>query len=395
MSTRRFKEELAELEAANLKRSLRTFDPLIGSEVQYEGESFINLSSNDYLGLSQHPKVKQAGIEAIQQFGAGSTASRLVCGTSSLNVELEQLLAQSKKAKAALVFANGFATAYGTITALFGKEDVILLDKLSHACLIDGARASGAKIRVFPHNNLDRLESLLKSESEKLSPNGKILIVTESVFSMDGDLCPLKEIVELKNQFGAMLLLDEAHGFGVLGQTGMGLAEELNLQEEVELQMGTLGKAAGSAGGYLAASQCTIDLLVNKARSFIYSTAPPPAQIASALAAVEIIKSAEGTQLRAQLKKNITHFQEALSPLFFNTQTSNTAIQPIVVGDNEKALTLSKRFLEAGFIVPAIRYPTVPRNTARLRVTLNSGIEPKSLNAGLQIFCSELKAIEL
>ena len=222
------------------------------------------------------------------------TASRLVCGTFHFHRELEEEIATLKQADDARLFANGYATALATITALVGKGDVVILDKLSHACLIDGAKLSGATVRVFPHNNLTRLESILQSTRQK-SPDASVLVVTEAVFSMDGDCCPLNEIVALKEKYGALLLLDEAHAFGVLGERGLGLAESLNLQRRVDLQMGTLGKAAGSAGGYLAASQTIIDLITNKGRAFIYSTAPPPAQVAASLAALRLISFARRT----------------------------------------------------------------------------------------------------
>ncbi len=350
--------ELSDLETAGQLRSLRKLAPVSSKpgsmRIDWEGRELINFSSNDYLGLSRHPALIEAAIRATEKYGTSSTASRLVCGSLDLFHELEKTIARKKKTEAALTFANGYATAMGTIPALVGKDDTIILDKLAHACLIDAARLSGATLRVFPHNDLRKLEKLLNSRK------GRTLIITESVFSMDGDLCPLAEIIELKEKHDALLLLDEAHAVGILGEKGQGLAEELGLQERIDFQMGTLGKALGSAGGYLAAKREWIDLLINKARSFIYSTAPPPAQAAASLAAFQLLETGEGTDLRRKLHAHCRTFD------------SPTPIIPVIIGENDAALTASQALLESGFLVPAIRYPTVPRGTARLRLTLSA-----------------------
>lgn len=347
-------KELDEIREQGLLRSLRKIASPRPPFVELDGRELINFSSNDYLGLSQHPVIIEASKTALETYGTGSTASRLVCGSLDLAHELEETIASLKKTEAAITFANGYATAMGTIPAIVGKGDTVILDKLSHACLIDAAKLSGATLRVFPHNDLGKLEKLLSSAS------GRVLIVTESVFSMDGDICPLTEIVELKERFGSHLLLDEAHALGVLGETGMGLAEKLGLQERIDFQMGTLGKALGSAGGYLAASREWIDLLINKARSLIYSTAPPPAQTAASLASLKLLHTKEGEEIRNRLLRNLSEF-ESLTP-----------IVPVIMGENEAALSASQQLLEKGFLVPAIRFPTVPRGTARLRVTLSA-----------------------
>ena len=347
-------KELDEIREKGLLRSLRKIASPRPPFVELDGRELINFSSNDYLGLSQHPVIIEASKTALETYGTGSTASRLVCGSLDLAHELEETIASLKKTEAAITFANGYATAMGTIPAIVGKGDTVILDKLSHACLIDAAKLSGATLRVFPHNDLGKLERLLSSAS------GRVLIVTESVFSMDGDICPLTEIVELKERFGSHLLLDEAHALGVLGETGMGLAEKLGLQERIDFQMGTLGKALGSAGGYLAASREWIDLLINKARSLIYSTAPPPAQTAASLASLKLLHTKEGEEIRNRLLRNLSEF-ESLTPII-----------PVIMGENEAALSASQQLLEKGFLVPAIRFPTVPRGTARLRVTLSA-----------------------
>ena len=282
-------DELRELADSGLLRSLREISATNPPRVTVDGREFLNFSSNDYLGLSLHPALTEAAQRALVDWGTGSTASRLICGTQSPHARLEEDLAARKGTEAALSFANGYATALGTITSILGPGDTVILDKLSHACLVDAARQGGATLRVFPHNNLAKLQRLL----EGADPAHRTLVVTESVFSMDGDTCPLADIVELKDRHGALLLLDEAHAVGVLGQSGQGLAEHLGLAGRVDFQMGTLGKAVGSAGGYIATTRAWVDLILNKARPFIYSTAPPPGQAAAAMAGLEVIASPE------------------------------------------------------------------------------------------------------
>ncbi len=353
-------ESLRQLATAGLLRQQRPLDSPTGVQVIREGRTLWNFAANDYLGLARHPAVAAALIEGVQRYGAGAAASRLVCGTLPPHRLLEQALAAAKQSEAALSFSSGFATALGAIPAIVGKSDFIFLDKLSHACLIDAARLSGATLRVFPHNDLGKLERLLISTRAK-APRSRILVVTESVFSMDGDLCPLREIVNLTEAHAALLLLDEAHGFGVLGEHGMGLAEQLNLQPRVTFQMGTLSKAAGLAGGYLAASQDWIDLLTNRARSLIYSTAPPPALAHAAIISLALIRSPEGQTLRQKLQHNIARLS-----------AQSTPIVPQILGSNQAVLTATATLEQAGFLVPAIRYPTVPRGTARLRISLSA-----------------------
>lgn len=350
-------DELAALESDSLLRRIPEADP-----------SLKNFSSNDYLGLSSNAELKQAYQDAIEKYGAGSTASRLICGTMEPHRNLEAAIANAKGTEAALSFASGYSTSIGVITSLMGKGDIVILDKLCHASLIDGARMSGATMRIFPHNNLVKLESLLKSATTKADKESRILVITESVYSMDGDIAPLDAIHLLCKQYGSLLMVDEAHALGVLGPTGMGLAEELGIQDQIDFQMGTLGKAAGVAGGYLATSQVWANLIINRARSFIYSTAPPPAQAAAATKALEVIQSEQGHQLREQLWNNIETFKTNSG-----MKTScQSAIIPWVVGDSNKALNLSAQLRDNGYLVPAIRYPTVARHSARLRITMSS-----------------------
>jgi 8-amino-7-oxononanoate synthase len=360
-----------------LLRGLKPLDSPAGPRVFRDGRELWNFASNDYLGLARHPEIEEALVEGVGKYGAGSAASRLVCGTLPPHAMLEEALAAAKQCEAALVFSSGFATSLGIIPAVAGKNDFVLLDKLSHACLVDAARLSGATIRVFPHNDLGKLERLLAGIRAK-SPDARILVATESVFSMDGDLCPLREIVELIEQHDALLLLDEAHGFGVLGEHGMGLAEREGLQQRVTFQMGTLSKAAGLSGGYVAASREWIDLLTNKARSFIYSTAPPPSLAHAALVSLRLIRSQEGKNLRAKLRKNISLISDSPTPII-----------PRILGSNEAALSASAALSDAGFMVPAIRFPTVPRGTARLRISL-SAAHPVAAVAALGIVIGNL-----
>jgi 8-amino-7-oxononanoate synthase len=353
--------ETNELRQQDLWRDLRIIDDVQGSRVQSGGRWLVNFSSNDYLGLAGSEFLQAALEEGVREFGAGSGASRLVCGTHRVHHDLEAALAAFKGTEAALTFSSGFATAMGTIPALVGKGDTIILDKLCHACLVDAARLSGATLRVFPHNHLEKLERLLSTAT------GRVLVVTESIFSMDGDAAALREITDLKDQFGAWLLVDEAHAVGSIGPSGRGLAAELGLESKIELQMGTLSKALGLSGGYLAASKKVIDWLVNRARSFVYSTAPPPALAFAAAKALEWCQSPEGDAARHKLRAHIASLADELK-----LPPPTAAILPIMVGEADSALSLSHDLRNSGYLIPAIRYPTVERGKARLRVTLSA-----------------------
>ncbi len=365
-------QRLAELREQNLFRELRRVDSPQSPRIKVDGQTFLNFSSNDYLGLANHPVLKEAAIHAVEKFGAGSGASRLICGSLAPFHELETSLAQFKKTEAALTFSTGFATPQGVICALLGKEDIIILDKLVHACIVDAAKLSGAKIRVFAHNNLEDLEDKLKwavDSSHSSSPARHVLVVTESIFSMDGDAAPLREIVALKEKYGAWLMVDEAHATGILGRNGRGLAEELGVSDQIEIQMGTLGKALGASGGYICGSRHLIDFLVNSARSFVFSTAPVPAAAAAATAAIKLAQSPDGEKLRKKLHTHITEFQSALGHPKPNVPS---AIIPIIIGDEKKAMNAATKLREQNIFVPAIRYPSVARGKARLRVTLTA-----------------------
>src|SRR5438094_3285117 len=309
-----FAEELDALHARSLDRHLREITGAQGSEIEIAGRRFINFSSNDYLGLANDPRLREAATAAIAEFGFGAGASRLISGTQSSHLRLERALTKWKGTEAALCFSSGYSAALGTIPALVAKNDVVLLDKLCHASLIDGAKLSGAVLRVFPHNHLGKLENHLEWARRK-HPGRRILIVTESVFSMDGDRAPLRELVELKKRFGALLMLDEAHAVGVIGPNGRGLAAEEDVNADVEVQMGTLSKALGASGAYICGSRTLVEWLINRARSFIYSTASPPAIAAAALDAVDFLSSAEGEERRLLLWDRIILMRELFGQL--------------------------------------------------------------------------------
>ena len=359
----------------NLFRELRRVDSAQGPRIEICGKDFLNFSSNDYLGLASHPALKEAAIQAVEKFGAGAGASRLICGSLAPFHELEAVLAAFKKAEAALTFSTGYAAAVGTITALVGKGDIIILDKLVHASIVDAAKLSGAKLRIFDHNDLNDLEDKLKWAREVQSPKSKvqshssILVVTESVFSMDGDTAPLREIVALKEKYGAWLMVDEAHATGVIGENGRGLADAFGVSDHIEIQMGTLGKALGASGGYICGRRALIDFLVNRARSFIFSTAPVPAAAAAATAGIQLVQSIDGETRRTQLRQRVTEFNSALR---IPHSAFIAAIVPLILGDEAKAITAATQLREQNIFVPAIRFPTVARGAARLRVTLTA-----------------------
>jgi len=377
-----FQEQLEALRARSLDRHLREICSAQGPEIEISGRRLINFSSNDYLGLANDPRLREAAIAAIGDFGVGAGASRLISGTQSPHLRLERVLAKWKGTEAALCFNSGYAAALGTIPALVSKSDVVLLDKLCHASLIDGAKLSGAILRVFPHNQLGKLEGHLEW-ARRGHPGKRILIVTESVFSMDGDRAPLRELIELKKRFDALVMLDEAHAVGVIGANGRGLAAAENLNEDVDVQMGTLSKALGASGGYICGSRNLIEWLINRARSFIYSTAPAPGIAAAALAAVNFLFSADGEERRLLLWKKINLLRELLPVNAINTKGSNasSAIFPWIVGDEQAALDLSSALQNEGFLVPAIRYPTVAKGSARLRVTVTASHEEDQLRS--------------
>jgi len=367
-----FEQQLKVIEEELQLRQLRCFTSLPqGLIVDENGKKFINFASNDYLGFSSHEQLIAASCSYTARFGVGSGASRLVVGTSPLHMALEERMAAIKKTASCVCFSSGFAMASSLLPALMDQDSVIILDKLSHACLVDGAKASKATLRVFKHNDVQQLEDHLRWARKKFSPETRILIVVESVYSMDGDQAPLREIVTLKHAYKAELLVDEAHSFGILGPKGAGLAAELQLESgDIDYQMGTFSKAIGVSGAYLACSKSCAQWIINRCRSFIYSTAPPPGLAGTILSALDLMQSPQGDERRSHLRALAARMQQILGQ---TTGEFRSAIFPYILGSNQKALqactSLQQDF---AILAPAIRYPTVPRGSARLRFTLTA-----------------------
>ena len=373
--------ELKSIDEAGLLRSLRRIETPQQVEVHSGDRKLINFSSNDYLGLAAHESLRMAARDGVETLGAGAGSARLISGSQTIAHEFEARLAAFKQTEAALSFSSGYAAALGAVPALIGQGDVVIIDKLVHASLVDAARLSGAKLRVFKHNDLAELETILQWASGR---EGNTLVITESVFSMDGDLAPVRDLVQLKKRYGAWLMLDEAHATGLYGEGRRGIAEEMDVADGVEVQLGTLGKALGAAGGYICGSQALIDLLVNRARSFIFSTAPVPAQLAAAKRGVQLVQSNEGEALRTRLWANVDALKNGLIQQGWKLPVVRSAILPLMIGDERDALALAERVREAGVWVPAVRYPTVARGAARLRVTVSAAHQPKHLDALLK-----------
>lgn len=366
---------LEDIRAQELYRELKQIESPQSSRVLIGGRELLNFSSNDYLGLANAPELKAAAVEAVGRYGAGSGGSRLICGSLSPHHQLEEGLAEFKGSEAALTFNTGYAAALGTVGALMGKDDVVIIDKLVHACIVDAARLAGATLRVFKHNDLNDLIEILRWADRPSRTGGSnakrpnVLIVTESVFSMDGDHAPLRALVELKEKFGAWLMVDEAHATGLYGQSQRGLAEQEEVGGRIEIQMGTLGKAVGASGGYICGSRKLIDYLINRARSFIFSTAPVPAAVGAATAGIQLIRSRAGAGRCQALWERVGQFKAATGA---NNGASTSAIIPVILGDEGKALSAARQLMEQGMYVPAVRYPTVARGKARLRITLTA-----------------------
>jgi 8-amino-7-oxononanoate synthase len=368
-------QELQNLAARDLRRRLTVVEEVLpGGKVRVGGRVLLNLSSNDYLGLSQDPRLITAAQEAATRWGVGAGASRLVAGHLALHREVEDKLAAFKGTEAAVIFSTGYMANLGVISALVGSGDTVFCDRLNHASIYDGIKLSGATLARFPHRDLDRLESLL----QKAGP-GRRLIITDTVFSVDGDLAPLQEIVELKDRYGAVLMVDEAHATGVLGPGGAGLAEELGLTPRVEMHMGTFSKALGSLGGYVAGDQRLIDYLHNRARSFIYSTAMPPQVLGAIGAALDLVT--QEPERRRYLLAEAKTFRDALTQAGFDLLGSETQIVPVLVGENARTLELAARLRERGLLAVAFRPPTVTPGRARVRFSLSAAHSREDLAA--------------
>lgn len=361
-----FKQELLELEKKGLRRSLRLLESESAPWFIMDGKKVLNLCSNNYLGLANDIRLKDAAIEAINKYGVGSGASRLVCGNMKLHRELEQRLAEFKKSESCLVFNSGYTANIGIISALVKRGDTVFCDRLNHASIVDGIILSRAEFRRYPHKDITALEYLLnRSRGTK-----RRLIVTDSVFSMDGDIAPLEKLIELAEKYNCILMIDEAHATGVLGENGTGALEHLGLEDKENniIQMGTLSKALGGFGAYVCGSRDLIDYLINHSRAFIYTTSLPPAIAAANIKSLEVIQ-AESSR-RTKLWGNVKFFRDSLQSLGFDIQDSQTPIIPLITRDPKLTMDFSKRLFDEGVFVQGIRPPTVPEGRARLRMTL-------------------------
>jgi glycine C-acetyltransferase/8-amino-7-oxononanoate synthase len=363
-----WQDELARLEEKGMLRSLRTVAGAQGAHVSLAGEDVLLLCSNNYLGLAAHPALVEAACAATARFGVGSGGSRLISGSMESHVRFEERLAAFKGTEAALLFNSGYAANTGILQGLCGDNDLIFSDALNHASIIDGCRLSRARTVIYPHRDVEALEALMEQEAP--GRRGRWLIVTDGVFSMDGVLAPLPELVALKERFDALLMVDDAHGTGVLGATGRGTAEHLGCLAGIDLHMGTLGKALGCCGAYLAAERTVIDILINHSRSFIFSTSLAPAVPAAACAALDIVDSAEGAGLRRSLHRNREVFAKALQKGGLDLLGSRTQIVPVLTRDPAPTMAAVGALLKRGIFVQGIRPPTVAAGSCRLRATV-------------------------
>ncbi len=384
-------KELEELRKRKLFRFLRRVDSSQGPEIILNGKRVVLMCSNNYLGLANHPEVIEAAVKSLKDYGYGAVASRLVSGNMKIHEEFEEHIAAFKGTESALLFNCGYMANIGVLSTICDSaQDLIISDRLNHASIIDGIMLSKAKFSFFRHNDLSHLEAILKSKRDKAR---RIMIVVDGVFSMDGDIAPLRDIVFLAERYGAMVMVDDAHATGVIGETGRGSVEYWNLYGRIDIQMGTLGKALGGFGAFVCGSRTLIEYLVNKCRPFIYTTALPVPVVAAAKRALEILENCP--ELVQNLKKNVNYFVENLKDMGFKVTSNDTAIVPIIIGDEEKALKMSELLLERGVFVAAMRPPTVPKGTSRLRVTLMATHTKEHLNRAIDAFESAGKTLSI
>ena len=372
-------EALDSLRSEGLYRKLRILGGEQKPHATFDGREVINLSSNNYLGLTTHPKLREAAIRAVKELGAGSGSVRTIAGTMDLHMELERKIAAFKKTEASVVFQSGFAANAGTVSSLLGKEDLILSDELNHASIIDGARLSRAAIRVFPHKDVNALRALL----EETTSVKRRLVITDGVFSMDGDIAPLREISALAREHGAIMMVDDAHASGVLGKNGRGTIDHFGVHGQVDIQVGTLSKAVGVLGGYVCGTKSLIEYLYHRARPFLFSTSHPPAVAAACLAAFEVLE--QEPERIERLWSNTKRFRAGLQSLGFDTGQSETPIIPIMVGEADRAMKLSDRAFERGVFAQGIGYPTVAKGKARLRTIVTATHTEEELDKALEI----------
>jgi len=383
-------DELNKLREQKLYQRLRILEGEQLPVSRFDGREVINLSSNNYLGLTTHPKLRRRAIEAIERYGVGSGAVRTIAGTMTVHMALEEKIAKFKNVEAAVVFQSGFTANAGTVQAILGKEDVIVSDELNHASIIDGCRLSRAEIKVFPHKDLDACEKVLQ---EIAARPGRKLLVTDGVFSMEGDIAPLPALVELAERYGAIMMIDDAHSSGVLGRNGRGTVDHFDLHGRVDIQVGTLSKAVGALGGYVCSTRDTIDFLYHRARPFLFSTSHPPSVAASCLAAFEVLE--EEPQLIQRLWDNTNFFKEGLKRLGFDTGMSETPITPVIVGDTALAHQFSRDLFEAGVFAQSIGFPTVPKGKARVRTIVTATHTRDDLSRALHILETGAKKLRI
>ena len=382
------REELELIHDKKLFRLLTELETGQSPEVTISGKSYILLGSNSYLGLSVDPKVVESAKLALEKYGTGSGGSRLVSGSSDLHRMLEEKIAQFKNTEASILFSSGYLANVGTISALVGSTDIIYSDELNHASIIDGARLARADVKVYKHLDLNNLQALLDSDKNKTC---KKLILTDTVFSMDGDLVPLPELVEISEQYGCMLMIDEAHATGVLGKRGSGATEHFGVEDRVPVVMGTLSKAVGSLGGYIAGSQELIDFIRNRVRSYIFDTSLPPASLAASITAIDIIENEP--ERREHLWKMVEQFKTGIEDTGLKVLPSHSAIIPILIGDAEPALNFAKMLRDNGVFTPAVRPPSVPHGMCRIRATLMAQHTQEHVNTALKAFRAAYESV--
>src|SRR6266700_372403 len=373
-------DQMNELKQKGTHFSLRVLEDEQAPECTVDGKHIINLASNNYLGLTTHPKLREAAIAAIKKFGVGSGAVRTVSGTMTIHMALEEKIARFKNTEACVVFQSGFAANAGTVSAILGKEDFIISDELNHASIIDGARLSRAKIKVFRHKDAAHCEELLQ---EVANEPGRKLVITDGVFSMDGDIGPVDKLAVLAEKYGAIMMVDDAHASGVLGRNGRGSVDHFGMHGRVDVQVGTLSKAIGALGGYVCGSKDLIDFLYHRARPFLFSTSHPPSVAATCIAAFDVLE--QEPQLIEELWANTKFFREGLKKLGFNTGLSETPITPVIVGEAALAHEFSRQLFAAGVFAQGIGYPTVPQGKARIRTIVTATHTQEELSRALEI----------
>ena len=372
--------ELGALKDAGLYRRLRVLDGAQQAATSFDHRSVVNLSSNNYLGLTTHARLRARAIEAIEAFGVGSGSVRTIAGTMAIHMELERRLAEFKKTEAVVVFQSGFTANAGTVSSILTKDDVVVSDELNHASIIDGARLSRAEIKVFPHKDVDAARRILQS----LPASQRTILITDGVFSMDGDLGPLPALCDLAEEFGCIMMVDDAHASGVFGENGRGTIDHFKVHGRVDVQVGTLSKAIGALGGYVAGSHALIEFLYHRARPFLFSTSHPPAVAAACIAAIDVLL--EEPQIIDRLWENTRFFKAGLRQLGFNTGVSESPITPVIAGDGALAMRLSDRLFELGVFAQGIGFPTVARDKARVRTIVTATHTREQLQFALDAF---------